>query len=188
MISKFKGKGGKVRRIKALRLMDIVKDEQAIAEALDGAAKLIQIEPGSPDEEFIKQDANDTDIYFIIAGKVSIRINGREVATRGTGDHVGEMAVIDPTARRSTSVVAIEKTVLAKVSEAHFTRIASEHSQLWRRLAVELGNRLRERGRHVPFRNATPELFIGSAAENLAIAQRNPDWPGGCPRDSDGLD
>jgi predicted nucleotide-binding protein len=169
MITRFQGRDGKARRIEALRLTHIVRDEQVLAEELEAVADIIQIEPKPPDNEFIKQDATDTDIYLILAGKVSIRVNGREIAIRGTRDHIGEMALIDPTARRSATVAATEQTVLAKIPEARFTQIANKHPQLWRRIALELANRLRERSKHVKAPNPKPVVFIGSAAENLAI-------------------
>ena len=169
MISRFQGKDGKARRIAALRRMHVVQDDQVLAEELDSVSELLQIDPRSPADEFIKQGAADTDVYLIIAGKVSIRVNGREVATRSTRDHIGEMALIDPTARRSASVIAVEQTVLVKIAEARFSPIANKYPQLWRRLALELGNRLRERGHHVPLRNLKSKVFLGSAAENLAI-------------------
>jgi CRP-like cAMP-binding protein len=92
-----------------------------IADELLKVHKLIGISPG---DVLITQDAHDNDIYFILAGTVSIKVNGREVAIRQSGHHVGEMAMIDPAAKRSADVVAIDDTVLSKVTEPEFARIA----------------------------------------------------------------
>ena len=110
--------------IAALRAQRIVCDEEKLAQEIAKVAALLQIEPGTPTSEFIKQGATDNDIYLILTGKVSVRVNGREVATRVSGFHVGEMALIDPTARRSASVVAVEQTVLVQISEASFVLLA----------------------------------------------------------------
>jgi predicted nucleotide-binding protein len=171
MISRFQGPDGKVRLITALRSQQIVQGEEAVAVLLADAAHLIQIEPGAPNSEVIRQGATDNDIQLILNGSVSIRVNGREVARRTVGQHIGEMALIDPTARRSASVVALEQTVLATIPEPVFSSIAQAHPQLWRRLAVELGTRLRERGRHLRWPNERPFLFIGSSVESLPVAR-----------------
>ena len=171
MISRFQGEGGNARVISALRAQRIVCDEERLAQEIAKIASLFQLEPNTPASEFIKQAATDNDIYLILAGKVSIRVNGREVATRVSGFHIGEMALIDPTARRSASVIAVEQTVLAKISEASFVSLAERFPQLWRRLALDLAERLRQRGRFVSSPNPQPVLFVGSSVENLPIAR-----------------
>ena len=49
--------------------------------------------------------ANDT--IYILAGKAQITITGFKVAERRAGQHIGEMALIDPTQPRSTTAIAI---------------------------------------------------------------------------------
>lgn len=171
MITRFQGEGGKARLVTAIRAQRIVSDELNLAEEIAGASTLIQIEPNKPESEFIKQGGADTDIYLVLSGKVSVRVNGREVAVRASGSHVGEMALIDPTAPRSASVVATEQTVLARLSEIQFSSLAERFPQLWRRLALELAERLRQRGRFLSSPNPQPRLFIGSSAENLPVAR-----------------
>ena len=170
MISRFQGEGGQARLIAVLRAQRTISDEETLAKEIAKIACLIQLEPNTPTSEFIKQGATDNDIYLILEGKVSIRVNGREVAVRVSGYHVGEMALIDPTARRSASVVAVEQTVLAKVSEASFASLANQFPQLWRRLALDLAERLRHRGRFVSSPNPQPVLFVGSSVERHPVA------------------
>jgi len=171
MIERFQGEDGARRLIAALRLQQIVCDEERLATELAAVTELIQIEPDLPSSEFITQGADDNHINFILVGLVSIRINGRQVARRRVGQHVGEMALIDPTKRRSASVIAIEQTVIARVTESAFSRIADKHPQLWRRLAIELADRLRERGSFLQPPNSQPEVFIGSSKESLPVAR-----------------
>src|ERR1019366_428146 len=171
MISRFQGDEGKKRLITALRAQQIVQDEEPLAAELADAVQLLQIEPGAPASELIKQGGTDNEIYLIISGSVSIRINGRQVATRSSGTHVGEMALIDPAARRNASVIVIQPTLFCRIAEPVFSGIAQRHPQLWRRLALELATRLRQRSALVPIPNDKPFLFIGSSVESLPIAR-----------------
>lgn len=168
MIARFQDEGGHARLITALRAQRIVSDDETLAEEIAKIAPLLQVEPNG---EFIKQGATDNDIYLILSGKVSVRVNGREVAVLIPGLHVGEMALIDPAVRRSASVIAVEQTVMVKITEVSFSKLAEKFPALWRRLAVELGERLRQRGRFVSSPNPQPVVFIGSSAEKLDVAR-----------------
>ena len=171
MITRFQGEGGKARLVTAIRTQKIVSDKLKLAEEIAEASVLIQLEPNKPESEFIKQGGADTDIYLVLSGKVSIRVNGREVAVRAAGSHVGEMALIDPTAPRSASVIAVEQTVLARLSEVAFSSMAKRFPDLWRRLALELAERLRQRGRFLSSPNPQPVIFVGSSVEKLSVAR-----------------
>jgi len=128
-------------------------------------------DPKSRNNVVIRQGALDSDIYLIVSGRLSVQVNGREVAVRNSGQHVGEMALIDPRAVRSATIIATEPSVLAKITEPDFSRLARKYPQLWRRLAIELADRLRQRGRfHTP-PNDIPHVFIGSSVERLLVAQ-----------------
>ena len=168
MISRFRGEAGRNRLIWALRKQLILHDNETLSNELADQAELLQFESG---EELIIQDDADNDIYFIIAGRLSIVVNGREVAIRNSGQHVGEMVLIDPSARRSASVIAIEQTVVVKISETSFRSLAEEYPRIWQLIAVELTDRLRQRNRLVAATNPRPVVFIGSSKESLPIAE-----------------
>ena len=168
MISRFCGKENLDQFIAVLRKQVIIQGDETLATELADKAKPLQLESG---DELIVQDDVDDDIYFILAGELSIVVNGRTVAIRKSGEHVGEMALIDSSARRSASVVAIKQTVVAKISGASFRSLADKHPQVWRIIAEELGERLRQRNRFVPSTNLHPILFIGSSKESLPIAE-----------------
>ena len=102
---------------------------------------------------------------------MSISVNGREIAIREAGQHVGELALIDSTAIRSATVTARTPTVVAQIKDHVFEKIANKNPLLWRRIAVAIATRLRERDRfHMPPREQ-PAIFIGSSSEGLAVAQ-----------------
>ncbi|MBR9802089.1 cyclic nucleotide-binding domain-containing protein [bacterium] len=147
----------------------IVKGEQGIADRLVDATQLSELVVG---DVLISQDRDENDIFFIISGSVRIEANGRLVATRQAGTHVGEMALIDCKARRSANVVVAETTVVAKVTEPVFAEIAEQCPILWRRIAVELCERLRSRNQMIRRPNEVPHVFICSSSEHIAIAEQ----------------
>lgn len=168
MINRFRGAEGRNRLISALRQQIIIHDSEILSRELADRAKILPLEPGN---QLIIQGEADNDIYFILAGRLSIVVNGREVAIRESGQHVGEMALIDPSATRSASAIAIEQTVVAKISETAFRPLADECPRVWQLIATELAKRLQQRNRLVVSKNPRPVLFIGSSTESLPIAR-----------------
>ena len=168
MITRFRGTENRARLISALRQQTIIHDNETLSRKLADRAEILSLEPR---EGLIVQGEADNDIYFILAGRLSIIVNGREVAIREPGQHVGEMALIDPSAKRSASVVAIEQTVVAKISEAYFSPLANEYPRVWQLIATELAKRLQQRNKLVASTNPRPVLFIGSSKESLPVAQ-----------------
>lgn len=170
MISRFQGAENKPNLVEALRRQSIVQNNGELATELADAAHLVQFEPGTSESTLIRQDGTDNEIYFVLVGQVSVRVNGREIAIRSAGQHVGEMAMIDTCAPRCATVIAIQQTVVARISEQRFVPIADKYPSLWRQLAMQLASRLRERNNHVKAPNPRPVIFIGSSSENRSIA------------------
>ncbi len=164
MIRRFTGARGAVQLTDAICVQPAVGGDLEIAKHLVAAGKLLDV---GAKKVLIQQGSADNDIYFIVSGEVSITVNAREVARRRAGQHVGEMALLDPTARRSATVIAMERTVVLRVDEPDITTIANQHPQFWRRLAVELAVRLRERSKFLTQPHAQPVVFIGSSSEAI---------------------
>jgi CRP/FNR family transcriptional regulator, cyclic AMP receptor protein len=167
IIERFRGVDGERQVKEAIANQSLVNGDALIADELTEAAELLGIEPG---HVVIEQDEAKNDLYLILAGNVSVTVNGREVARRHHRQTVGEMALVDPASRRSATVIAMEETVVARIAEPDFARIGARHPELWRRIAVELADRLRQRNLLVRTRNEIPQLFIGSSAESAAVA------------------
>ena len=111
LIDRFKSVDGRRLLVDALSTQEIVGGErEGSAEQFADVCALEEFAAGA---KIIEQGSSDNDIFFIIGGSTKIIINGREVNTRVAGQHVGEMALIDPTARRSATVLTIEDTVVA---------------------------------------------------------------------------
>jgi len=168
MLPRFEGPDGKSRLAEVLKRQVLINGVAAVANDIAAKAALVEAMPG---QVIITQGGTDSDLYFIISGTVTIRVNGRDIATRTACNHVGELALVDHTVRRSATVIACEPSVLARISEEHFTSIAQNNPTLWRAVAVEIGNRLRERNKYVRQPHNQPVLFIGSSSEQLEIAR-----------------
>jgi CRP/FNR family transcriptional regulator, cyclic AMP receptor protein len=169
MIQRFQGEHGRRKLISALQEQKIVQNNEALASEIADASELRLCKQG---DILTTQGSDDTAIFFIICGSVSIIVNGREITQRKEGHHVGEMALIDPTARRAATLCVAEETVVAVMTEADFTALAEKYPHLWRRLALEIAHRLRERNKHVKPPNSAPEIFVGSSVERLEIARQ----------------
>lgn len=168
LIQRFNGRGGKRRLIDVLRNQFLVAGNQEIAVRLAKHATPHEL---GANRLLLEEGNSDNDLYFVLSGSVSVKVSGREVAKRVAGEHVGEMAMLDTTALRSATVHTVEPTVVANVSESAFSRIANKHPELWRRVALALASRLRERAKfHTPPRTE-PVIFVGSSTEGLEIAQ-----------------
>ena len=135
----FQGSDGRRHLIRALTLQPLVRDED-LAAVIAQHARLETIPAGA---SLIEQGALDTDLFLILEGAVSISVDGRILASRTAGQHVGEMAVVDPLTPRSASVTATADSVVARIAEPDFSALADRYPRLWRRIALELASLLR---------------------------------------------
>ena len=162
------GDGGRRFVVEALESQPVTGGLADFAAVLCDACTVESWEPG---EVIITEGGGDNDLRFILAGTVSVRIRGRQVATRQAGQHVGEMALLDPAASRSATLVAENEVVMACISAVGFRDIADQHPTLWRNLAKDLASRLRQRNEAVAPINEVPRLFLGCSKESLEIAE-----------------
>jgi CRP/FNR family cyclic AMP-dependent transcriptional regulator len=162
----FSGRRGKRRLLEAVKSQTLISGNAELARKIMSCGVLQEYQP---DDVLMQQGEPENDIFLLVTGEVSIQINRRTLAVRSAGTHVGEMALVDPLARRSATVVAAEPTLALKVPEHRFTKIATLYPDLWRRIAVEVAKRLRERSKFLPEPHNEPVLFIGSSAEGQAI-------------------
>lgn len=168
MIDRFLGEKGRRLRIEAFLTQKLVLGDKVLAEELAERAELVPIPAG---DTVIEQNGEDNDIFFIVAGTFDIVVNGRKVARRGPNDHVGEMAAIQPTQKRSASVIAVEDAIVARLSEATFTELASRYPQLYRSIAQELSRRLLQRNKFVNAFRDRIRIFVVSSTEALPVAR-----------------
>ena len=139
MLEQFQGKEGRPALLNALRNQFLVDGNADIADKIASGAHVKEFTPGTP---IFSQGERGSDLCFVLAGRVSVRVDGEEVATVNAGMHVGEIGLLESFKGRSATVVAIDTVVAAQVSQTRFTEIARFHPDLWRRMAIELARRL----------------------------------------------
>ena len=166
MIERFQGEDGRRRLVAALTEHRLVANQTELAERLVATGELVEAPAGAA---FINQGDQTSDVFFIIAGKVEIRVNGKVVANRFPGDHVGEMAAIEPSQPRSATVIPVEPTVVLRVSEAEFSAAAHQFPDVWRRVAAALSRRLAQRNQLVSAQRERVKVFIMSSVEARSI-------------------
>jgi len=166
MRERFEGVG-RSNLISALLRQEFVCGDSAIAERFASAGILHEVVAGN---ELIEEGGEDNDLYLLLSGSVAIIIKGVQVNTRAAGQHVGEMAAIEPSQKRSATVVAQDIVVSLKVSSADLMAIGNDFPQIWLPIARVLSRRLFERNDLLTPPNESPRLFIISSAEALKIA------------------
>lgn len=165
--NRFGGQENRTRLVAGL-LQNRTVYNDSFAEELAGIARIEVFKGG---DTLIRQDDTSDDLFFILAGRVSVDVKGREVAVRVAGQHVGEMSAVDPAARRSATVTALEETAVAVITEPDFTKLGDKYPRCWRLIAKDLADRLRERDRFVTKPNPRPVVFVGSSTESAKVAE-----------------
>jgi predicted nucleotide-binding protein len=168
LIDRFSGAEGERALRETIRGAKLVQGNADLADAFLGAGEVIAFDKGST---LIEQGGDDNDVYLLLAGSCDIVVNGRAVGRRGPGDHVGEMAAIEPSQQRSATVVAAAEVVALKVSEPAFHAVAQAHPAVYKDIARELARRLLQRNALVGAYRERVRLFIISSAEALPIAR-----------------
>lgn len=139
MIEKFQGKDGRPTLMAALRSQFLVEGNAEIAERIESDMLLKEYPAG---QAIFTQGERGGDMCLILFGKVSICVDGEEVATVNAGQHVGEIGMLEPHNSRSATVIGKDTVVAAHITQKKFFEMAKAFPDLWRRLALELAHRL----------------------------------------------
>jgi CRP/FNR family cyclic AMP-dependent transcriptional regulator len=167
MKERFEG-SNRLQLVEALRRQELIAGDVTIAQAFADAGELIEYPKG---HAIITQDAHDNDIFFLLTGSTAVVVKGNQVAIRKAGQHIGEMAALEPAQPRSATIVAHDTVVVLKVPNADFVRLGTTYPQIWLSIARELSRRLLERNKLIPVPNEQPKLFIISSTEALPVAR-----------------
>lgn len=167
MIERFSAAGGK-RLVEALSEFRLLAGVNGGSARLAEVGQLLEVKAG---ESLITQNDPETDVFFIVAGSVDVIINGKMIAIRKVGDHVGEMAAIEPAQLRSATITAREPCVLLKVSETDFIELADTNPVIWRRVAATLSRRLMERNSRITQAREQVRVFVMSSVEALPVTR-----------------
>lgn len=168
MIERFEGAVGRTALEDALSQQRLVLGNDALASRLADVGSLLDVAAG---QVLIRQGAQDTDVYFIITGRFQVQVHGREVASRGPTEHVGEMSALVATAARSATVLATEPSVVLKVSASDFKNAANDFPRVWQQITRQLVERLHQRNNLVRPAHQSARVFIICSVEALPIAR-----------------
>jgi CRP/FNR family cyclic AMP-dependent transcriptional regulator len=154
--------------VDALLTQRVILGDRPLAEDLAGVGVLDEFSEG---QALICQGGSERDVYFLLAGKVQVIVNGVRLYPRVAGTTVGEMSAINPAVGRSATIEALEETVALRVSHGQLAAVADRNQGLWRRIAVELAGRLEQRNKFINRANEIPRVFVICSAEALEIAK-----------------
>lgn len=168
MIERFQGDAGRPLLIDELSRQKMLIGSSDLAKEAAEAGELVEFAP----ETVIIEQGDDTsnDVYLIISGVCSVVINGRTIAKRSVGDSVGEMAAINPAQARSASVIADDKVLALRLTQAALSDLAKRHTQIYQSIARMLAQRLLQRNSTIGAYREKVRLFIISSVEALPIA------------------
>ncbi|BBJ96354.1 cyclic nucleotide-binding protein [Xanthomonas campestris pv. campestris] len=167
MVARFSADGGK-RLVIALSEFRLLAGLSGVPVRLADAGELLEVAAG---ESFIAQGGPETDVFFIVAGSADVIVNGKVVNTRRAGDHVGEMAAIEPAQLRSATITAREPCVMLKITESDFIAVADAYPIIWRRVAATLSRRLMERNATIAQAREKVRVFVMSSVEALPVTR-----------------
>ena len=168
LIDKYLGNQGHSRLVRILESCSLFVGASEVIDEITKSGLLIEFEEG---DDIIRQGGEDNDIYFIVSGKVEVLINDRLIAERKAPNHIGEMSLVNPKELRSATIRSKKKSVLLKVQEESFIDCANKNPSIWRNIAIEVSDRLKQRERFFKEKNEVPKLFVGSSVENLDVAR-----------------
>ena len=166
MKERFEGVDGRRKLVEVLLEQKTIGGNGQLAEEIADRLELRDVIPGNT---LIEQGAAGDDMFYILFGSFEVTINGKHIATRLVGDHVGEMAALQPTQLRSATVTATEAGVVGRLTEPALVEIGKRHPE--RFMAKELARRLLQRNRFITAARDKIRVFIISSAEALEIAR-----------------
>ncbi len=79
---------------------------------------------------------------MILDGTAEVRREGHVIATLGTGDHMGEIALLDERARRTANVVATAPVTVASLGRHEFAQLIAESPDFRRAILAAMAARL----------------------------------------------
>lgn len=168
MLQRYEGAEGERLRIEAALDSKLAKGNHSLAAEI---ARDAQVRAFAKGEALMEQGGADNQVYVLISGSCDVVVNGKVVNKRSAGDHVGEMAAIQPAQGRSATIVASEPVVAFEISEPLFAKLAAAHPEIYKTIAKELARRLLQRNALTGVPRQRVRVFVISSAEALPIAR-----------------
>lgn len=126
----------KVIYLKAVSVFETLPE----ASLLD-IARIMEDEEISKGTQFITKGDAASEMYIIKAGKVKVHAGDSTFATLGSGEIVGELALLSPVPR-TASVTALENTLVYTIGREYFMDLMYEKPELMSNIMDVLTNRI----------------------------------------------
>jgi len=94
-------------------------------------------------KELVTEGQYGHEFFLILDGTATVRRNGRKVATLGTGQYFGELAVLSRSVRNATVTADTPLTVLV-LGQREFAAVVESVPRLASKLLNQMAERLRE--------------------------------------------
>lgn len=91
----------------------------------------------------VDQGQTGKEAFVVIAGDVTVKRNGRKVATLGPGSVVGELSLLDHGPRTATVVCETDCTLFV-LAQRQFSGVLEEVPAISRKLLAALATRIRD--------------------------------------------
>ena len=91
----------------------------------------------------VDQGQTGREAFIVLEGSVTVRRNGKKVATSGPGTVVGELSLLDHGPRTATVVCETDCTLLI-LDQRHFMGVIDEVPSIAHKLLASLAGRIRE--------------------------------------------
>jgi CRP-like cAMP-binding protein len=142
MRDRFTGNAGQRKLLEALKEQKLIAGNAELANRVASIGELVDVAAGTA---IIQRGNDDSDVYLILTGSFDVVVNNRVVANKFPNDHVGEMVAIQPTWKRSATVLACEPAVVIKLSGPQFAELSAKYPHMLLYIAKEMAHRLEQR-------------------------------------------
>ena len=128
----------KVQALKRAPLFDGLSKQELLQ-----LARLSEDMEVEPDKVLVKEGEAGQEFFVIVDGKVKVTRKGRRVATRGPGDFVGEIALLEDTPRTAT-ITAETPVRFFVLTRKDFRHLLNENPGVERKVLHALARRIME--------------------------------------------
>lgn len=98
---------------------------------LDSLATVVTVPAG---RDLTVQGQRGREFGVVLDGEAIVEIDGTEVARLGSGDHYGELALLDDAHRRRATVTTLTETTVAAMSVREFQQLLHEMPEIANRI------------------------------------------------------
>lgn len=153
----------------AMQRQKVLRDRPELAKKLLDKGSIREI---GQDVELIKEGASDTDVYFLLMGKVEIRIKGNIVGERFAGEMLGEIASLKPSNNRTATVVTLAPCIVVQIAAEKVRDAVEGDAAFWKNIAEVMSERLENRNNMLSAANDRPHVLIVSSSESIDIVRQ----------------